>query len=75
MSVIEALKKGAKRVFLQPIELGASVRYGASTVNSLAFSGEAADFPLPIIIETAGTARIVPALTHEWCSPMELFPE
>ena len=74
MNVTEALKK-AQGEFSQPIELGASVQYGTGIAHSLAFSGEAADFPLPIIAETAGVARIVPALTSEWCSLMELFPD
>ena len=74
MNVTEALKQ-AQGEFSQPIELGASVQYGTATAHSLAFSGEAADFPLPIIAETAGAARIVPALTSEWCAIMELFPD
>lgn len=74
MNVTEALKQ-AQRESSQSIELGSSVRHGAITAHSLAFSGEAADFPLPLIAETAGTARIVPPLTHEWCTLMELFPD
>lgn len=74
MNVAEALKQ-AQCEFSQPIELGASVRYGTGTAHSLAFSGEAADFPLPIIAETAGAARIVPPLSSEWCTLMELFPD
>ena len=74
MNVAEALKKTQDELAM-PIELGASVQHGASTAHSLSFSGKAADFPLPIIDETAGAARIVPALTSEWCAIMELFPD
>lgn len=74
MNVAEALKK-AQGELEMPIALGASVQHGASTAHSLVFSGKAADFPLPIIDETDGAARIVPALTGEWGAIMELFPE
>ena len=74
MSVAESLRKTQDERAM-PIELGASVQHGASTAHSLSFSGKAADFPLPIIDETAGAARIVPALTSEWCAIMELFPD
>lgn len=74
MNVAEALKK-TQDVLAMPIALGASVQHGASTAHSLSFSDKAADFPLPIIDETAGAARIVTALTSEWCAIMELFPD
>lgn len=74
MNVAEALKMTQDELGM-PIALGTSVQHGVSTAHSLVFSDKAADFPLPIIDETEGAARIVPALTREWGAIMELFPE